>query len=73
MNGIFKRIGLVLSLALLAGALVACGNKGELYLEPIDLSEEQRELLNEFEGNKLKAKKKNSDANNVSKSSDTTE
>lgn len=59
MNGNYKTISLVLLLTLSAVALGACGNKGELYLEPIDLSEEQRELLNEIEGKKPKAKKNN--------------
>jgi len=29
-------------------ALSACGNKGDLYLEPVELTEEQKSLLNEL-------------------------
>lgn len=31
-------------------ALAACGNKGDLYLNPVELSDEQKALLDELEG-----------------------
>ena len=40
-----RRVSPALALSL---ALVACGNKGDLYLEPVELTEEQKTLLNEL-------------------------
>lgn len=57
MNAICKSISLTLCLA-----LSACGNKGDLYLNPIELTEEQKALLDEIDGKKTK-KKKNTETN----------
>ena len=40
-----RRVSPALALCL---ALVACGNKGDLFLEPVELTEEQKTLLNEL-------------------------
>lgn len=37
--------------------LIACGNKGDLYLEEVALTEEQKALLEEVSAEKLKKKK----------------
>jgi predicted small lipoprotein YifL len=34
--------------------LVACGNKGDLFLEPVELTAEQKALLEELEQDKKK-------------------
>ncbi len=53
-----------LSIALLITLLVGgCGNKGDLFLEPIELTEEQKQLLKELEDER----NKKSDAQKTSK------
>jgi len=51
MNAIYKSACLALCFA-----LCACGNKGDLYLKPVELSEEQKALLDELDGKKNKKK-----------------
>lgn len=45
------------SCLLLCLALSACGNKGDLYLAPVELTDEQKVLLEELNSKKTKKKK----------------
>ena len=64
MKAVYKSTSL--SLCLILGA---CGNKGDLYLEPVELTEEQKAMLSEFDTqlDEDKTKKKKNDPANSSK------
>ncbi len=44
----------LLSVSICLILLVACGNKGDLFLEPVELTAEQKALLEELEKDKKK-------------------
>lgn len=50
MKALSRQIGMSICLIL----LVACGNKGDLFLEPVELTAEQKALLEELEQDKKK-------------------
>jgi len=52
MDAVYRATGLAVCLA-----LMACGNKGNLYIEEIELSEEQKAVLDNATTKKPKKKK----------------
>ncbi len=48
MNVVYKRACLAVFM-LICSLLAACGNKGDLYLEQVQLTEEQKALLDQLE------------------------